>query len=77
MDLYKYFEVYEKLGCTAMFVRHIEEELRPYTEALLQYLIAEIHQELLWRVGPKADYLREVLLVAMMILAEKRQQSAE
>lgn len=77
MDLYKHFEVYEKQGCTAMFVRLIEEQLRSYPEATLAYLITEIDQELTWRVGPKAEYLKEVQLVAVMMLVKKRQPSVE
>ena len=73
MDLYKHFEVYEKQGCTAMFVRLIEEQFKPYHQTALEYLIEEIRLELSWRVGPKADYLQEIQLVALTLLAKKHQ----
>lgn len=56
-----------------MFVRLIEEQFKPYHQTALEYLIEEIRLELSWRVGPKADYLQEIQLVALTLLAKKHQ----
>ena len=72
MDLYRYFGVYEKQGHSALLQLLIEEQYKLYDEAALKYVIEAVEKELCWRVGPKADYLREVLLVTLQFMWQKR-----
>ncbi len=77
VELYKYFELYQKQGQTALFVRLIEERLKVYDEAALEYLISSINDELRWRVGPKAEYLQAFLLIAIRLLLMKRHSKGD
>lgn len=77
MDLYKYYALYQKQGRNKLFQRLVEEHFELYNEAALEYLVAAIRDESCWRVGPKADYLQEILLIALTLLLKKRHSSSK
>ena len=77
MDLYKYYTLYQKQGRNKLFQRLVGKQFELYNEAALEYLVAAIGDELSWRVGPKADYLKEILWIALTLLLKKRHRGAK
>lgn len=72
VGLYKYFSLYERDGCSRQFLRLIDEQFDEYDAVELAYWQSVIEAELSWRLGSRADYLREVQLIVLARLQRQR-----